>query len=142
MGHRPLWVAALVDLERWPAAGGHVTCWERLAEAAARGTHAIDLTVHFQGDAERRETLSPTVRIETHRPVFSTRRLGFLGGIADHTDLAPHHPRLMRALADADVIHTTDAYFAYARTAMRVSRRRSIPLTTSIHTDTPSYVPI
>lgn len=139
---KPLRVAALVDLERWPAAGGHVKCWERVAEAAARSDSGeIDLTVHFQGEAEAREELAPNVRIETHRPVFSTRRLGFLSGIADHTDLAPRHPRLLRALADADVIHTTDAYFAYARTAMQ-AHRRGIPVTTSIHTDTPSYAPV
>lgn len=141
MGARPLRVAALVDLERCPAAGGHVKCWERIAEAAVRGPGTVDLTVHFQGAAEGREELAPHVRIETHRPVFSTRRLGFLSGIADHTDLAPLHPRLLRALADVDVIHTTDAYFAYARTAMRMSRR-GIPVTTSIHTDTPSYTPL
>jgi len=143
MGHRPLRVAALVDLERWPSAGGHVKCWERLAQAAARHPGAIDLTVHFEsaGAVEAREELAPHVRIETHRPVFSTRRLGFLKAIADHTDLAPLHPRLLRSLANVDVIHTTDAYFAYARTAMHVSRR-GIPLTTSIHTNTPGYAPV
>jgi glycosyltransferase involved in cell wall biosynthesis len=142
MGHRPLRVAALVDLERWPGAGGHVKCWERLAQAAARHPGAVDLTVHFQGTAEAREELAPHVRIEMHRPLFSTRRLKFLKGIADHTDLAPLHPRVMRSLRDVDVIHTTDAYFAYARTAMHVSRRRGIPLTSSIHTNTPGYVPV
>jgi glycosyltransferase involved in cell wall biosynthesis len=37
------------------------------------------------------------------------------------------------------VIHTTDAYFAYARTAERVARRERLPLVTSVHTDTPRY---
>jgi glycosyltransferase involved in cell wall biosynthesis len=37
------------------------------------------------------------------------------------------------------VIHATDAYFAFARTAERVARRRGVPLVSSIHTDTPSY---
>jgi glycosyltransferase involved in cell wall biosynthesis len=132
-------VAALVDLERRPEAGGHVKSWERIAEAAARARPELDLTVHFEGDAERSEALAPNVRLVMHRPVFSTRRLAALGVIADHTDLAPFHPRLARALAGADVIHTTDAYFAFARTARRLAPRRGAALTTSIHTDTPGY---
>ncbi len=136
----PLRVAVLVDLERRAAAGGHVKCWERLAEAAARcddGT--IDLTVHFQGDPASGETLSPNVRIAAHPPIFSTRRLPFLGDNPDHTDLAPHHPALRRALAGVDVIHTTDAYFAHAQTALRTARRSGAALVTSIHTETPTY---
>ena len=140
----PLHVAALVDLERRPEAGGHVKAWERLAEAAARSRSRpdIDLTVHFEGEAEATEVLAPNVRIMTHRPVFSTRRLGMLDVIADHTDLAPFHPRLARALEGTDVIHTTDAYFAFARTARRVARRTGAALTTSLHTDTPGYTAI
>ena len=46
---RPIKVAVLVDLERRPGAGGHVKCWERLAEAASRHAAHVDLTVHFQG---------------------------------------------------------------------------------------------
>ena len=60
----------------------------------------------------------------------------------DHTDLAPYHPRLARELGAYDVIHTTDAFFAFAKTAEGVSHRRGIPLTTSFHTDTPSYTRI
>ncbi|MFI4936110.1 MAG: glycosyltransferase, partial [Caulobacterales bacterium] len=59
-----------------------------------------------------------------------------------HTDLAPYHPRLARELGAYDVIHTTDAFFAFAKTAEGVSHRRGIPLTTSFHTDTPSYTRI
>ena len=137
---RPLRVAVLVDLERRPAAGGHVKCWERLAEAAARRDDgSIDLTVHFQGAPGTSEVLTPNVRIVAHAPVFSTRRLPFLGDNPDHTDLAPYHPRLMRALAGADVIHTTDAYFAYAQTAVRAARHSGAALVTSIHTETPAY---
>jgi glycosyltransferase involved in cell wall biosynthesis len=135
-------VAALVDLELRPEAGGHVKAWERLAEAAAWSQPDIDLTVHFEGEAEGMEVLAPNVRIVTHRPVFSTRRLGVLDVIADHTDLAPFHPRLARALVGADVIHTTDAYFAFARTARRVARRTGAALTTSLHTDTPGYTAV
>ena len=138
----PLRVAVLVDLERSPQAGGHVKSWERLAEAAARSNANLDLTVHFEGEAETCEVLAPHVRLMTHRPVFSTRRLAMLGVIADHTDLAPLHPRLLRLLADADVIHTTDAYFAYARTARRAARRTGAAMTTSLHTDTPGYTEV
>lgn len=130
-------IAVLVDLERTAQAGGHVKTWERLAEAAARADHGIDLTVHVQGE-DRIETVSPHVRFMSHQPAFSTRRLPFLSGISDHTNLAPFHARLAGALRATDVIHTTDAYFAFARTATRVARWRGVPLVTSLHTETPA----
>ena len=43
----PLSVGVMVDLFQSPSAGGHVKCWERIAEAA-RGDE-IDLTVYFLG---------------------------------------------------------------------------------------------
>jgi glycosyltransferase involved in cell wall biosynthesis len=49
---------------------------------------------------------------------------------------------LARALRGYDVIHTTDAYFAYARTARRVAAREGIALVNSIHTNTPDYARI
>jgi glycosyltransferase involved in cell wall biosynthesis len=70
-------------------------------------------------------------------PVFSTARI--IRQVPDHTDLAPWHPRLARMLADYDVIHTTDAFFCYARTATRFGRRHGIPVVSSIHTNTPEY---
>lgn len=136
---RPLRVGVLVDLAWTPQAGGHVKCWERFAEAAATMADALDLTVHFQGEAEAVHSIAPNVRYRLHAPVFSTRRLPFLSHVPDHTDLAPHHPRLARALAEYDVIHTTDAFFNFSKTAARVARRRGIPLVNSIHTDTPNY---
>jgi len=138
-GEASLRVDVLVDLQRSPAAGGHARCWERLAEAAVRGDVPLDLTVHFSGDVDGRLDLSPQVRYLTHRPLFSTARLPFLSHVPDHTDLAPFHPGLARALAGSRLIHTTDAYFAFARTAMAVARRRGIPLVNSVHTDTPRY---
>ncbi|MEI7606825.1 MAG: glycosyltransferase [Rhodospirillaceae bacterium] len=54
-------------------------------------------------------------------------------------DLAPYHPRLARQIAESHVIHTTDAYFAFSKTARKVSRRWGIPLVNSVHTDTPKY---
>jgi glycosyltransferase involved in cell wall biosynthesis len=138
---RPLRVAALVDLPRSPRAGGHVKYWERLAAAAAElagGAAPLDLTVYFSGDAPD-ETLAPNVRLRHLSPVFSTARLKFLPYVPDHTDLAPWHPRLARELPRYDLIHATDGFFAFTRTAERVARARGIPLTTSLHTDTPAY---
>jgi glycosyltransferase involved in cell wall biosynthesis len=137
----PIRVAALVDLPRSPQAGGHVKCWERLAEAAAGGDLPLDLTVYFLGrDGEER--LGPGARLSSLPPLISTAKLKFLPYVPDHTDLAPYHPQLARELGGYDVAHTTDAFFAFARTAESVCRRRGVPLVTSLHTDTPSYARI
>jgi glycosyltransferase involved in cell wall biosynthesis len=139
---QPTKVHVLVDLPRRPGAGGHVKSWERLAHAAADLDGALDLTVHFAGDAPGTHALSSHVRFETHRPIFSSSRLPFLPEVPEHADLAPFHPGLARHLEAADLIHTTDAYFVFARTAERVARRRKVPLVTSIHTDTPRYTAV
>lgn len=131
-------VAVLVDLPRDAGAGGHVKYWERVAEAAAEKEQPVDLTFYFSGDDED-VVLSPDVRFRHLPPVFSTARLKFLPYVPAHTDLASHHKTLARALDEADLIHTTDGFFAFARTAEKVARRRKIPLTTSFHTDTPAY---
>jgi glycosyltransferase involved in cell wall biosynthesis len=136
---RPLKVAVLVDLAWGPQAGGHVKCWERLATAAACACEDIDLTVHFAGATPEIRPLGEHVRYVIEPPVFSTQRLGFLSHAPDHTDLAPWHPRLARVLPRYDVIHTTDAFFAYARTAVSVARRQGLPLVNSVHTNTPEY---
>ena len=135
----PTRVHVLVDLARRPSSGGHVKSWERLAAAAVRLAESLDLTVHFAGEATDTRPLASNVRFVTHRSIFSSARLPFLPEVPDHADLAPFHPELARSLEAADVVHTTDAYFAFARTAERVTRRRRVPLVTSIHTDTPRY---
>ncbi|HZT88621.1 MAG TPA: glycosyltransferase [Stellaceae bacterium] len=136
---RPLKVGVLVDLTLAPEAGGHVKCWERIAEAAV-GCDDLDLTIHFNGPAPRRIELSPSVRYVLLPPVFSTARV--VRRIPDHTDLARWHPRLAQALRGYDVIHTTDGFFCYARTAARFARRHRVPLVSSIHTNTPEYARI
>jgi len=136
----PLKVGVLVDLTWSEDAGGHVKCWERIAEAAVGYGDRLDLTVHFNGPAPERIELSPSVRYVLLPPMLSTKRL--VRRVPDHTDLAPWHPRLARMLADYDVIHTTDAFFCYARTATRFSRRHGVPVVSSIHTNTPEYARI
>ena len=134
----PLNVHVLVDLERSANAGGHVKCWERFA-AAAKGVAGLELHVHFSGRSARPEKLAPNVTLHQHAPVFSTRKLPFLGHVPDHTDLAKYHRPLARSVRRADVLHTTDGFFAFARTAESLSRRRKIPLVTSVHTDSVKY---
>lgn len=133
-------VGVLVDLTLSTEAGGHVKCWQRIAEAAVDFGDRLDLTVHFSGRRQQRIELSPTVRYALLPPVLSTARL--VREVPDHTDLAPWHPRLARALAEYDVIHTTDAFFCYARTATRFARRHGTPIVSSIHTNTPEYARI
>ena len=135
-GH-PLKVGVLVDLALTPDAGGHVKCWQRFAEAAVECPDELDLTVHFNGPEADRIELAPNVRYVLLPPVFSTARI--IRQVPDHTDLAPWHPRLARMLAGYDIIHTTDAFFCYARTATRVGRRHGIPVVSSVHTNTPEY---
>ncbi len=131
-------IAVLVDLPREAAAGGHVKYWERVAQAAVRESVPVDLTIYFSGTGAD-EVLSPQVRFRFLPPVFSTARLKFLPYVPAHTDLAPFHPALARELPRYDVLHATDGFFAFARTAERVARWHGIPLVTSFHTDTPAY---
>ncbi len=131
-------VAALVNLPRDQTAGGHVKYWEHLARACVKENAPVDLTVYFSGDGAD-DVLSPRVRFKYLPPVFSTARLKFLPYVPAHTDLAPFHPRLGTELQEYDVLHTTDAFFAFARTAERVSQEKGIPLVSSFHTDTPAY---
>ncbi len=141
---RRLRIAALVDLPRSAEAGGHVKYWERVAAAAAEadlGDFPFDLTVYFSGERGE-EALAPHVRLRHLKPVFSTARLKFIPYVPAHSDLASYHRRLARDLTAHDLIHTTDAYFAFAKTAERVARDRGMPLTSSFHTDTPAYARI
>jgi glycosyltransferase involved in cell wall biosynthesis len=135
-------VHVLVDLPRKASSGGHVKSWERLAGAAVGMEGELDLTIHFSGPAAATIEVAPNVRYVDHRSIFSTSRLPFLPPVPEHADLARFHPELARSLEDADVIHTTDGFFAFARTAERVARRRGVPLVTSIHTDTPAYTAV
>ncbi len=134
----------LVDLTLTPDAGGHVKCWQRLAEAAIGFADCLDLTVHFNTPDDmpspHRIELSPSVRYVLMPPVLSTSRL--VRQVPDHTDLGLWHRELARALPRYDVIHTTDAFFCYARTATRFAKRTGVPVVSSLHTNTPEYARI
>ena len=136
MSASPVRVGVLVNLEHHPAAGGHVKCWERFAEAAC-GLVGIDLTIYFLG---RRQTieLAENVRFELVPGVLNTRSLVFLKQGGGHADIAPYHPRLGRMLANHDVLHATDV-FCFGATAARTAGRRGTPLVYSVHTAHPQY---
>ena len=138
---RPLRVAVMVTLERGPAAGGHVKSWERIAEVAAQRPSLIELDLHFLGGSTRTENAAPNVRFHTHRAALGTRSLMFLDQGAGHTDLAPIHPGLRRALQGSDVVHATD-FFSFGRTAISYARRAGCGLTASVQTDVPRFTQI
>jgi glycosyltransferase involved in cell wall biosynthesis len=132
-------VGVLIDLLWREQAGGHVKCWERLAEAARAFPESLDLTVHLLAEQPRTVELAPNARYVLHRPLAGTHKLKFLHGIADHTDLAPLYPGLIPHLRRHNVIHATDSFFALARTARYYARITGRPLVSSIHTNTPAY---
>jgi glycosyltransferase involved in cell wall biosynthesis len=134
-------VSVLVTLEHGKAAGGHVKCWERFAEAACARRSDLDLTVHFLGAQDGVQALADNVRFQYHRPLLGTRRFAFLKQGAGHTDLAPFHLGLNAALAASDIIHATD-FFSFGRTGRMHARRHGKGLVASIHTDTPQFTRI
>jgi glycosyltransferase involved in cell wall biosynthesis len=126
-----------VDLFQLPTAGGHVKCWERIAEAA-RGSD-VDLTVYFLGKEAAVIPLAQNVRYVHVEPVLDTSSFRFLDGIPGHTDLAPIHLRVLNSLRRHHILHSTDAFFSLARTARFLSRWSRRGLVASIHTDMPGY---
>ncbi|WP_371239940.1 glycosyltransferase [Streptomyces pimonensis] len=140
----------LVDLLRNGSAGGHVKCWERFAEAAARrapddrGT-ALDLTVYVLGDHAYVEELSPRVRFAALPPVLSTAPIVRSAAGVDVTDLAPFHPALARLLPGHDVWHMTHTFAlgsTAARLVQRLSGRGRPGLVGSLHTDVPALASV
>lgn len=134
-------VSVLVTLEHGQAAGGHVKCWERFAEAAKELDGALDLSIHFLGETSKTYQLSDNVRFHYHQPAIGTRSFSFLKQGAGHTDLAPFHFGLNAALADSDIIHATD-FFSFGRTGLSHARRHGKGMVASIHTDTPQFTRI
>lgn len=134
IGARPLSVAVLVELERGPRSGGHVKCWERLAEAATT-CREVDLTVYVLGPAGV-DVISPNVRFRALPPALSSAGLTRLVGGVDTADLAPFHPRLARLLPSHDLWHLTHA-MSFGQTALRTHRLVRRPMVYSLHTDVP-----
>lgn len=141
-GSEKLRVGVLVDLKLRATAGGHVKCWEHFAEAATRLPERLDLTVHFAGDRDEERPLSDNVRYRLLRPSLSSALLRLKAKQPDYSDLAPIHWRLHHYLGEYDVLHSTDAWFAYARTAMSFHQRHGKPLVMSTHTDVPHYTQV
>lgn len=131
-------IHVLIDLEWSARAGGHIKCWERFAESATRMPE-LDLTLHVAGQQPQRQELSENVRFMVHKPIFSTRNIPFLGHVPDHTDMASFHPQLAEVLSDAELVHTTDAFFNYAQTVEKLAATKKLRFTHSVHTDTVSY---
>ena len=140
---RRLRVGVLVDLEYSPAAGGHVKCWQRLAEAAVDIPDALDLTVHFNGPEKRELPLSPSVRYALLPPVFSTARLMRNSHFPDHTDIAPWHPQLARSAPPLRCDpHNRRVLLLYADGGAVRAHAMEFRWFSSIHTNTPEYARI
>ena len=135
-------VGVLVDLALQPEAGGHVKCWQHIAEAATRLPDELDLTVHFEGERVEERRLSEHVSYQLLPRALSSALVPLPIEQPNHTDLAPLHRRLRRFLPLYDVLHATDAWFAYARTSMRFHTRYGTPLVMSTHTDVPHYTQV
>ena len=132
-------IAVLVDLELSNRAGGHVKYWQRISEIILKEKIDFELTIFFLGKSSQKRKLSSHLFYMIKKPIFSSKNLRFLGIDADQTDLFPINPFLLFELKKYDLIHTTDQFFSMASTALLASRLWKIPITTSIHTDTPPY---
>ena len=132
-------IAILVDLELSSYAGGHVKFWERASYSVKNSCKKFHFSVFFLGDNFKKKKIGKNVTFYTLKPIISSKILKPLGVDADATDLFPINPRLFVILKDFDLIHSTDQLFTMAKTGLYASRFWKIPLTTSLHTDTPSY---
>ena len=132
-------IAILVDLKLTTHAGGHVKFWERVSYSIKNSYKKFNFSLFFLGDSFKKKKIGENVTFYTLKPIISSKVLKPLGVDADATDLFPINPRLFMILKDFDLIHTTDQLFTMAKTGLYASRFWKIPLTTSLHTDTPSY---
>ncbi len=132
-------IAILVDLELSENAGGHVKYWERICNSIKDSFQDFKLDVIFLGKKTTKKIIGKNINFFTIKPTIPSKILKPLGVDADITDLCPFNIRLFFKLKKFDLIHTTDQFFSMARTAKYASNFWKIPLTTSLHTDTPSY---
>jgi glycosyltransferase involved in cell wall biosynthesis len=133
----PLKIAVLIDHRpNHPGeVGGLAGTWEHISHVAC-GHPELDLTVFFLGETPHVLPQGENVRHVLLPPLLGTERLAFLRGIPTHTDLAPFHPTLFRRLHGFHVLHATDTFHAFARTALWKARLSHVPLVTSVQTDT------
>src|SRR4030081_2445512 len=91
---RPLKVGVLVDLALTPEAGGHVKCWQRLAEAAAGYPDRAVFEGHFQrsGAAPDRAVSVGTLCVAA---------AGIQHGAIDPPGPRPHRPGAVASSAGA-----------------------------------------
>lgn len=141
---RPLRVHVCVDqpLDDAPTSG-LVGTWRRLwVEAAAHPD--LDVTGHAPGRAARIERIAPNVRIVEHAPAaVSSALLARVGvPVPARVGFVPLHLGLARAVAAADVIHSTYTLFSFAMTALWVSAARGVPLVSSLQTQVPQQAEI
>ena len=132
-------IAILIDLELSKKSGGHVKFWERICESLKEEILEIKMELFFLGKKSDTKKINKFISFNKLKPLLSTRNLRFIGIDADYTDIFPFNFGLFLKLRKFDLIHTTDQLFAMSRTARLASFFWKIPLTTSFHTDTPSY---
>ena len=132
-------VAILVDLELSNKSGGHVKFWEKICESLLREKLEIKMDIFFLGKVKKKRKLNNFINFKINKPILSSKILKIVGIDADYTDLFPLNLILFFELKKYDLIHTTDQLFSMSKTAKLASFIWKIPLTTSFHTDTPSY---
>ncbi len=132
-------VAILIDLELSNKSGGHVKFWEKICESLLREKLEIKMDIFFLGKVRKKRKLNNFINFKINKPILSSKILKVVGIDADYTDLFPLNPILFFELKKYDLIHTTDQLFSMSKTAKLASFIWKIPLTTSYHTDTPSY---
>ena len=132
-------IAILIDLESNEKSGGHVKFWERISLSLEKKKLNIDLVFFFLGKKRKIIKVSENINFNIYKPGFSSSNFSFLGIDADSTDLSPINLRLLFELKNYNLIHSTDQLHCMAKTAKLASKIWRIPLTTSYHTDTPSY---
>ncbi len=132
-------IAILVDLELKGTAGGHVKFWERISYSIRNLNLGVSITIFFLGKKVQKKKIGKHITFCIIKPTLSSEILIPFGVDADSTDLFPINLKLLFILKDFDLIHSTDQLFSMATTATIASRVWKIPLTTSLHTDTPSY---
>ena len=131
-------VAILVDLELSPKSGGHVKFWENICYSI-KNQKDCSITFFFLGKKAKTIQVSKNITIKIFKPILSSKILRFIGIDADYTDLNFLNLRLFFLLKKFDIIHSTDQLYCMARTAKLASKAWKIPLTSSYHTDAPSY---